>query len=312
MTTDSEGAFQQLAQNTLAATTEASVELADLFGQNAKNNVPQIGELEPVVDQLIEIVFATQPMEQARLAIELKEISKVFAKQIERAISLVENTSADSAVAKGKAQKLAFDFLRRLPHLRTILWTDLQAAYHGDPSCRNIEEVVLCFPGLFAVAVHRFAHELYRLQVPLIPRMLAERAHCETGIDIHPGAIVGDHFFVDHGTGVVIGETSQIGDNVKIYQGVTLGAVSFQRDETGNIIRGLKRHPTVENNVVIYANATILGGLTVIGHDCVIGSNVWITKSVEPNTTVVMERPKLRMRNQGGEKFEDGEVNFSI
>ena len=172
----------------------------------------------------------------------------------------------------------------------------MQAAYDGDPACQSLDEVIFCYPGLDAVTVYRLAHELCELGVPLIPRMMTEWAHKETGIDIHPGAKIGHYFFIDHGTGVVIGETCEIGEHVKLYQGVTLGALSFPTDAEGNLIRGKKRHPTIEDRVVIYASATILGGDTVIGHDSVIGSSVWLTSSVEPYATVMMEKPRLRIR----------------
>ena len=162
------------------------------------------------------------------------------------------------------------------------------------------DEVILCYPGLEAVTVYRLAHELHRLNVPFIPRMMTEWAHRETGIDIHPGAVIGHHFFIDHGTGVVVGETSQIGNHVKLYQGVTLGALSFPTDANGNLIRNMKRHPTLEDRVVVYANATILGGKTVIGHDAVVGSSVWLTHSVEPHTVVTIETPDLRLRPGSG------------
>jgi serine O-acetyltransferase len=195
-------------------------------------------------------------------------------------------------------QAKAVEFLEQLPAVRRRLAGDVQAAYDGDPAVRTIDEVIFCYPGLEAVTIHRLAHLLHRLKVPLIPRMMAEWAHSRTGIDIHPGATIGDHFFIDHGTGVVIGETCEIGSHVKIYQGVTLGAVSFPTDAEGQLVRGTKRHPTIEDRVVIYANATILGGATRIGHDSVIGSSVWLTRSVEPGTTVVLEKPKLRMRGE--------------
>jgi serine O-acetyltransferase len=195
-------------------------------------------------------------------------------------------------------QAKAVEFLERIPQLRRVLATDVQAAYDGDPAVRTLDEVIFCYPGLEAVTIHRLAHILHKLEVPLIPRMMAEWAHSRTGIDIHPGATIGDHFFIDHGTGVVIGETCEIGSRVKLYQGVTLGALSFQTDGDGNLVRGTKRHPTIEDRVVIYANATVLGGATRIGHDSVIGSNVWLTRSVDPHTTVVLERPKLRMRGE--------------
>ena len=195
-----------------------------------------------------------------------------------------------------KGQTLTLEFLAKIPQIRETLQTDAEAAYVGDPACRGHSEAVFCYPGLRAVTVYRVAHELHTLGVPLIPRMMTEWAHQVTGIDIHPGAVISDHFFIDHGTGVVIGETCEIGRWVKLYQGVTLGALSFPTDESGNLVRGTKRHPTIQDHVVIYANATILGGDTVIGSHAVIGSNVWIIQSVEPNSTVMMEKPKLRIK----------------
>jgi serine O-acetyltransferase len=194
------------------------------------------------------------------------------------------------------AQQKTIEFLKRLPELRYILEEDVLAAFVGDPAAKSYPEIIFCYPGLEAITVYRLAHELLLLDVPLIPRMMTEHAHSKTGIDIHPGARIGSSFFIDHGTGVVIGETCDIGKHVKLYQGVTLGALSFPRDDSGNIIRGMKRHPTLEDEVVIYANATILGGDTVIGHHAVIGSNVWLTQSVEPFTTVSLEKPSLRIR----------------
>lgn len=193
-------------------------------------------------------------------------------------------------------QVKAIEFLERIPHLRQMLALDVQAAYDGDPAVSNLDEIIFCYPGLEAITVYRLAHELYGLEVPLIPRMMTEWAHSKTGIDIHPGATIGRYFFIDHGTGVVIGQTCEIGEHVKLYQGVTLGALSFPTDSDGNLVRGTKRHPTIEDGVVIYANATVLGGMTVVGHDSVIGSSVWLTRSVEPRSTVVLEKPKLRIR----------------
>jgi serine O-acetyltransferase len=199
-------------------------------------------------------------------------------------------------------QAKAIEFLKQLPDLRKILAMDVKAAYDGDPACKSLDEVIFCYPGLEAVSVYRLAHLLHKLEVPLIPRMMTEWAHTRTGIDIHPGAAIGRYFFIDHGTGVVIGETTEIGDWVKLYQGVTLGARSFATDVDGNLVRGIKRHPTLEDHVVIYANATILGGGTVIGHDSIIGSNVWLTRSVVPGSIVAMESPKLRI---GGDDPSD-------
>ena len=210
------------------------------------------------------------------------------------------------------SQSIAAEYISRLPRIRNSLLTDVKAAYIGDPACKNFDEVILCYPGLNAVTVYRLAHELYELNVPFLPRMMSEWVHGETGIDIHPGATIGDHFFIDHGTGVVIGETCIIGEHVKIYQGVTLGALSFPQDEMGQLIRDSKRHPTIEDNVVIYANATVLGGKTVVGRDSVVGSSVWLTHSVDPSTTVIMEKPKLRLRNQQEPSELEPPMDFQI
>jgi len=202
--------------------------------------------------------------------------------------------SAIDFLTPGQAR--AFSFLGSLPEMRRTLAADVQAAFDGDPAAKNLDEIIFCYPGLEAITVHRIAHELYRLQVPFIPRIMSEWSHSRTGIDIHPGAQIGPSFFIDHGTGVVIGETTVIESNVKLYQGVTLGALSFPKDENGNIIRGAKRHPTIEEGVVIYANATVLGGDTVIGKKSVIGSSCAIMKSVPANTQVTLERAQLRFR----------------
>lgn len=217
----------------------------------------------------------------------------------------------DDADYEALGQEKALLFLDQLPEIRRVLAHDVQAAFDGDPAVRNVDEIIFCYPGLEAITVYRLAHALYQLQVPLIPRMMTEWAHNKTGIDIHPGAHIGDHFFIDHGTGVVIGQTCEIGEHVKIYQGVTLGALSFPTDGDGNLVRGQKRHPTIEDNVVIYANATILGGGTVIGHDSIIGSNVWLTRSVAPHTTVLLEKPNLRMRAEHMEDLSP-EYHFEI
>lgn len=183
-------------------------------------------------------------------------------------------------------------FVSRLPEVRRLVETDVTAAYEGDPAATSRMEVVMAYPGLYAVTIQRLAHELYKLRVPIIPRIMSELAHSKTGIDIHPGATIGERFFIDHGTGVVIGETTIIGKNVKLYQGVTLGALSFDKDPaTGALVKGIKRHPNVEDNVVIYAGATILGGSTTIGHDSEIGGNVWLKDSVPPNSRVYNHPP---------------------
>jgi serine O-acetyltransferase len=189
------------------------------------------------------------------------------------------------------AGAIAAEFAGRIGEIRRLVETDIDAAYDGDPAATSRMEVVMAYPGLYAVTVHRIAHELYRLGVPVIPRIMSEIAHSKTGIDIHPGATIGERFFIDHGTGVVIGETTIIGRNVRIYQGVTLGGLSFAKDSSGALVKGLKRHPNIEDNVVIYANATILGGETTIGHDSEIGGNVWIKDSVPPFSRVYNKPP---------------------
>jgi serine O-acetyltransferase len=210
------------------------------------------------------------------------------------------------ALAQGKA----VEFLKRLPAVRDILDKDVASAYKGDPAARSHHEIIFCYPGLEAITVFRVAHELLTLGVPYIPRMMTEYAHSKTGIDIHPGAHIGEGFFIDHGTGVVIGETCEIGNNVKLYQGVTLGALSFQKDADGELVRGTKRHPTLEDDVIVYANATILGGATTVGARSVIGSNVWLTQSVAPDTVVVLEKPALRLK--GGSKAATEAIMYHI
>lgn len=208
---------------------------------------------------------------------------------------LDESTGHCTACAAGVTDA----FMKKLPEIRNILQEDISAAYDGDPAAMSKIEVAMAYPGLFAITVHRVAHELYRLKVPLLPRVMSEYAHSKTGIDIHPGASIGERFFIDHGTGVVIGETCVIGKNVKIYQGVTLGALSFPKDEkTGALVKGIKRHPNVEDNVVIYAGATILGGDTVIGHDSEIGGNVWLMQSIPPYSRVYNKPPAPTIRQR--------------
>ena len=221
------------------------------------------------------------------------------------------HASPDYDPGGGQAEALTTLFLEALPSLRAQLRLDAEAALAGDPAAQSVEEVILTYPGFQAITVHRVAHWLNEQGIPFIPRVMSEHAHTMTGIDIHPGAKIGNYFFIDHGTGVVIGETCEIGERVKLYQGVTLGALSFPTDGDGNIIRNMKRHPTICDGVVVYASATVLGGKTTIGKDCVIGSNVWITRSVDPRTTVTLEKPKLRMRGDDSHSLQ-GEANYQI
>lgn len=191
-----------------------------------------------------------------------------------------------------QGREKALVFLQTLPEIRNALSLDVKAALAGDPAGKSYDQIIFSYPGLFAITVHRLAHELYKLDIPLIPRIMSEYAHSLTGIDIHPGARIGNSFFIDHGTGVVIGETTEIGDRVRIYQGVTLGALSLPRD-AGERLKDVKRHPTIEDDVIIYSGATILGGDTVIGARAVIGGNVWLTESVPPDAKVIIKKPEL-------------------
>jgi len=206
---------------------------------------------------------------------------------------LVLRAGMDESQAKTRAQQITLDFFEQIPAIRALAQTDVEAAYEGDPAASSVDEIIFCYPGLFAITVYRLAHALYALQVPMIPRIMTEYAHTVTGIDIHPGAVIGKYFFIDHGTGIVIGETTIIGENVKIYQGVTLGGLSTRG---GQNLRGTKRHPTIEDRVTIYANASILGGSTVIGRDSVIGASAFITASVPPCTTVTNKTQELQYK----------------
>jgi serine O-acetyltransferase len=200
---------------------------------------------------------------------------------------------------KERGEEAAIDFGREMPSLRAMLAKDIRAAYDGDPAAMSYDEIIFSYPGLFAITVYRIAHRLYGQDVPLIPRIMTEYSHSRTGIDIHPGAKIGESFFIDHGTGVVVGETAEIGNRVRLYQGVTLGALSIKKDEAERL-RNKKRHPTIEDDVIIYAGTTILGGDTVIGARSVIGGNVWITESVPPDTSVFPKKPELIFKKGSG------------
>ena len=220
--------------------------------------------------------------------VNIDKIHRLLSEQIKRGLIFDYNSGVKKSCENYEEQsiKISLEFISKLPEIREMLSTDVKAMYDGDPAAKSMGEVIYCYPAIRAIANYRFANELLKLDVPLIPRIISEIAHSETGIDIHPGAKIGKYFSIDHGTGVVIGETSVIGDNVKIYQGVTLGAKSFPVDKDGNPIKGVPRHPIVEDNVVIYAEATILGRITV-GKNSVIGGNQWITKNVPPNSKIV-------------------------
>lgn len=223
----------------------------------------------------------------------LTTIHNKLVEQVENA--LFQQHSAAAEAARDNAISCVDDFLQTIPKLRHILAKDVQAAFDGDPAAENTDEIIFSYPGLFAIMVYRLAHELHRRGVPLIPRIMTEYAHSVTGIDIHPGATIDEHFFIDHGTGVVIGETTRIGKHVKIYQGVTLGALSTRG---GQRLRGVTRHPLLEDEVTVYSGASILGGETVIRKGVVISSNVFVTQSVPPNTRVTVRNPELQYRDR--------------
>ena len=225
---------------------------------------------------------------------------------LNRQIKLVlQNEGVETA--EERAQEVCLAFFEQIPTVRALVQTDVQAAYDGDPAATSKDEVIFCYPGLFAITVYRLAHVLYTLGIPMIPRIMTEYAHGVTGIDLHPGATVGDHFFIDHGTGIVIGETTVIGSHVKIYQGGTLGGLTTRG---GQSLRGKKRHPTIEDKVTIYAGASVLGGETVIGRACVIGSNAFITKSVPPCTTVSMKMQELQYKERNCEDCPKAKDHF--
>lgn len=293
--------LQRATDKLIESYTGESVKIHHL-GQQA---LPSHAEIIRVLVRLHELIFpgyigaqgltAGEPL-HTHAAERIGWLHETLTEQIRRAITHGQKIEAVcTETVKRKADRYATKFLSYLPALRHMLASDVQAAYDGDPAAESLDEIIFSYPGLYAVMVYRVAHEFYKMGVPLLPRIMTEHAHQRTGIDIHPGTRIGSSFFIDHGTGVVIGGTSIIGSNVKLYQGVTLGAFSFAKDEHGRLIRNTKRHPTIEDDVVIYAGATILGGETVIGRGSVIGGNVWLTHSVPPGTRVLQEVSKLRI-----------------
>ena len=269
-------------------------------------NLPGTGAVIALLEKLLGVLYpgchgqapVLHDTCHSHLHATLREIAIELCDQTQRAFEYachrVKCQECDDCGAKARQSVAAL--LDGLPAIRDMLQQDIQAAYEGDPAAMSTMEIVMSYPGLYAITIHRIAHALYAQGVPLIPRVMGEHAHSKTGIDIHPGATIGPGFFIDHGTGVVIGETCRIGKHVKLYQGVTLGALSFAKDESGMLVKGTKRHPDVEDNVVIYAGATILGGDTVIGHDAVVGGNVWLIHSVPPGSKVYNQTPKPVIR----------------
>lgn len=274
---------------------------ADGFGVNdaCGDSLPCRSEVVAITEKLLELIFpgferaGTYPS----AAVLLGDCQRELSDQISRAICRISGGNCDACESSClvRSDELALELLRKLPVIREVMKKDVEAAYNGDPAAKSFDEIILSYPGVRAIAIQRLAHELYMLDVPLIPRMMTEYAHSETGIDIHPGATIGKGVFIDHGTGVVIGETAVIGDNVRIYQGVTLGAANFPKNACGMLIKGAKRHPTVGKNVTIYSGASVLGDIT-IGDNSVIGGNVWLTESLPAGTKITALPPEHRKK----------------
>lgn len=271
---------------------------------------PNKDDIIKILDQLRNVIFPGYYKNKSyhvytvrnNLSMQLEDVLYNLSKQISRVLKyLPKYVGWEERELLREGEKLSLQFLKKITQIRALIQTDLQAAYDGDPAAFNKPEIIFSYPGLYAIMVNRIAHELYLLGIPLIPRMMTEYAHTQTGIDIHPGAVLGKYFFIDHGTGIVIGETAIIGDYVKIYQGVTVGALSTRG---GQKLNGKKRHPTIEDNVTIYAGASILGGDTVIGHDSVIGGNAFITTSIPPNTRVSIKNQELEYKQGKGNNKE--------
>ena len=273
--------------------TGRNIDKMDLFNQPSKE------EIIAIVEDLLKIVYPGYYRDRSNKIYNIKSNSTVtiedvayhLNKQILLALKYTAKEENDVEKLTEQAEKDTVTFLKKIPDVRAMLETDLEAAFQGDPAAKYRDEIILSYPGMFAITVNRLAHELFLLEVPLIPRIMTEYAHSITGIDIHPGATIGKYFFIDHGTGVVVGETTVIGDRVKIYQGVTLGALSTRG---GQKLRDVRRHPTIEDDVTIYSGASILGGETVVGKNSVIGSNVFITSSIPADTKVSMKDQDLR------------------
>jgi serine O-acetyltransferase len=280
--------------------------------------LPSRDEIIEIIEILLQLMypgyFGRQELTEENVAFHVGALLSTVREKLERQVALCLSYAGEcegrderptGGCAKG-AERITAAFLARLPEVRATLTTDVQAAYDGDPAATNLDEIVLAYPGLLAITVYRLAHELHELGVALMPRIMTEWAHAKTGADIHPGATIGPGFFLDHATGAVIGETTEIGGSVKLYQGVTLGALSHPKDERGRVIRGTKRHPTVEDGVTVYANATVLGGQTTLGQGSVIGGSVFITRSVPPHSRVALKPPELRV-DPSGERTGDEE-----
>lgn len=277
-------------------------------------NRPDKEAVEDITQKLLRLIFPGYFRDrtyryynmEGNLTVLIEDVLYNLTKQISIALKYeAADEKADNQEMEEQGYNIALEFCKNIPNVRALVDTDLEATFQGDPAAYNKDEIILSYPGLYATTINRLAHELFLLKVPLIPRMMTEHAHSKTGIDIHPGATIGEYFFIDHGTGVVVGSTTTIGNHVKVYQGVTIGALSTSG---GQALHGVKRHPTIEDNVTIYSGASILGGDTVIGKNSVIGSNAFITKSVPEGTRVTIKTHELQYRDEDGRVIEMNET----
>ena len=289
---------RSLSDDVLESTIQAlSATSGDALAKAAAEGFPDRSELVAWSDRVLRVILTER--DRSALRAELPTLADRFQKVL-ATLTLAPGIEAKAIVSR---------FFTRLPAVRSMLAADVEAAFDGDPAARSYAEIVAAYPSVWAVATYRVAHELHELGVPLVPRVMSETAHARTGIDIHPGATIGRRFFIDHGTGVVVGETSEIGDRVVLYQGVTLGALAPRK---GQVLRGVKRHPTIEDDVTIYSGATILGGETVIGRGSVIGGNVWLTHSIPPCSKVQIEPPRLQLQSDGACQEQSEQLIWDI
>jgi len=314
MTSQDPDKFVSLFQETAERMMPLYTDVAEDVPENVLSDYPDAEEVVSALKMLVDLMLPGR-MNPGVIGLDefsvflFRRLSRTWRHlrpQIERSLpfrwqgraALTEGLSREIDNVHEASNEVMKAFFERLPLIRELVIQDIVAAYKGDPAALTYAEVQLAYPGLLAITAHRLAHELYRLDVPVVPRIMSEWTHAQTGVDVHPGARIGHSFFIDHATGVVIGETTEIGDRVKLYQGVTLGAKSFPLDEHGNPIKHIKRHPTVEEDVIIYANSTILGGDTLIGRGSVIGANVFLNESVPPNSVVSAMHPELKIKQQ--------------
>jgi len=297
-----------------AAIVESILESYEQHGEMAHlagGNLPSRETIWSIVEDLLRLLFPgfleTSELAPddfvARTSLRVRSVERRLRDEIEKGLRFSSGATLPEQESRQRAETATLTLLSRIPHVRDILSTDIEAAYDGDPAAQSLEEIIVAYPGVQAIAVYRLSHVLWREEIPLVPRVMTEYAHSRTGIDIHPGATIGKRFFIDHGTGVVIGETCSIGENVRIYQGVTLGARSFAKDAQGRLIRGIKRHPDLEDEVTVYSGATILGDVR-IGKGSLVGGNVWLTESVPADTKIIVRPPQQIHIEEGANDYQ--------